>query len=151
MMKKILTFLLLAGLFTACHSHDPYKKARDIYEQTMKIHDQVMPKMGEILSVKHNLKGKLDSVSDPLTKSHIDSAMASLDKTYNDMMEWMGKLQPIPNSNKGNDQENMDKPDEVPSPDQMEKIQQESLQRIKTLQGELEKSLQEGKDLLNKN
>ncbi len=134
----------------ACHSKDPYQDARKVYEQTMKLHDEVMPKMGEVLSVRHNLKMKLDSVSDPDLKSNIDSAMTALNKTYNDMMQWMADLKPVPDKNSNKSSEDTTDNQQVTDPSQILKIQQESLSRIKDLQIELNKTLQQGHALLKK-
>ena len=148
-MKNLFIFLFVTIFALACNSSDPYQKSREIYQQTMDLHDEVMPRMGEVLSVKHSLKMKIDSVSDPALKTEIDSAMEALDRTYNGMMSWMADLQPVPDKNtvkKNGEIENQ----KIPSPDEMSKIQQKSLDEIKALKEQMDKSLKNGKDLLNK-
>lgn len=149
-MRKILILFLVTALAFACHHKDPYEKARDLYDQTMEVHDQVMPRMGEILSIKHSLKGKLDSVTDPDVKIQIDSAMSALDHTYNGMMEWMADLQPVPGKEGDKESAGNTARNNVPSPDEMVKIQEESLNKIKELQSSMNKCLSQGKDLLGK-
>ena len=149
-MKHLFIFLSVIVFVFACHSSDPYQKSRDIYQQTMDLHDEVMPKMGEVLSIKHSLKMKLDSVADPDLKTEIDSAMSQLDHTYNGMMSWMADLQPVPdkNGNINNNEVSGDK--KTPTPEEMIKIQQKSLDNIKALKDQMDKSLKNGKDLLKK-
>ena len=147
-MKKIFILLLISGLY-ACHHRDPYEKSREVYEQTMDIHDEVMPKMGEVLGVKHSLKLKLDSITDLNIKTEMDSAMSELDKTYQEMMNWMAKIQPVPGKMHEGGETLQPNNEETPPPDEMLKIQQESLQQINKIKSQMEKSLKKGKDLLN--
>jgi hypothetical protein len=147
-MKNLFLFLIIGGALFTCNTGDPYRKSREIYEQTMTIHDEVMPKMGEVLSLKHSLKMKIDSVSDDAIKIQIDSAMSSLDRTYNGMMSWMADLQPVPDKNGRKSEDEYSGADKVPAPDEMINIQQNSLDEIKALKEQMNKSLQNGKDLL---
>src|SRR5574337_1079901 len=98
-MKNLIFIVLIPVALTGCKHTDPYQRSREIYEQTMNLHDEVMPKMGEVLSLKHTLKMKLDSIKDPAVKVQIDSAMSDLDHIYNGMMTWMANLQPVPDKN----------------------------------------------------
>ena len=139
----------ISAVLIGCKPSDPYQKSREIYEQTMNLHDEVMPKMGEVLSLRHTLKMKLDSVTDPAVKVQIDSAMSDLDRTYNGMMAWMANLQPVPDKNtSGAGSISGDK--KSPSSDEMVKIQQNSLDGIKALKDQMNKSLKNSKELIMK-
>lgn len=88
-MKKILLSVVVVSMVFACSkSEDKQKK---MIEEVMAVHDEVMPKMDEIMT----LKGQLDSIS----KVSPDSAKAkglyvSLDSADVQMMEWMEKYNP---------------------------------------------------------
>ena len=143
-----LLILFILSFIFSCNSSDPYLKSREIYEQTMNLHDEVMPKMGEVLSVKHSLKMKLDSVSDPAIKTEIDSAMAELDRTYNSMMRWMADLQPVPDKKEGENGNEASPGQKKLTPEEMIKVQEKSLEDIKALKEQMKKSLDNGKELL---
>lgn len=88
-MKKILlSVLMLSVIFSCSKSEDKQKK---MIEEVMAVHDEVMPKMDEIMT----LKGQLDSIS----KVSLDSSKAkelyvALDSADVQMMEWMEKYNP---------------------------------------------------------
>ncbi|MBB6001729.1 hypothetical protein [Arcicella rosea] len=88
-MKKILlSVLMLSVVFSCSKSEDKQKK---MIEEVMAVHDEVMPKMDEIMT----LKGQLDSIS----KVSSDSSKAkelyvALDSADVQMMEWMEKYNP---------------------------------------------------------
>ena len=88
-MKKILLpILMLPFVFACSKSEDKQKK---MIEEVMAVHDEVMPKMDEIMT----LKGQLDSVA----KVSPDSLKAkdlyvALDSADVQMMNWMEKYNP---------------------------------------------------------
>ncbi|HFA47584.1 MAG TPA: hypothetical protein ENJ95_01045 [Bacteroidetes bacterium] len=94
-MKKLLTtvsmFFLLA--FFACNSDNAdHLSENELRDKIMAVHDEVMPKMGEI----HNLGKKLKQLSktqladeDGASKT-IVSAIEYLEKADDGMMDWMG-------------------------------------------------------------
>jgi hypothetical protein len=73
---------------------------QELYNEVMKIHDEVMPKMNDIHKLKQELKEKLTKAP-KLTeaeKMEIDAMIAKLDSAGESMMDWMHKFQPIPDS-----------------------------------------------------
>jgi hypothetical protein len=91
------------------HDHDHNPEAPDaieqsanqmLYDEVMKIHDDVMPKLNDIHTQKQKLQQSL--VSDPKMadekKQAINSRISKLDSASEGMMEWMRKFAPIPDS-----------------------------------------------------
>lgn len=67
-----------------------------LYNQVMDIHDEVMPRMSEIMSLKRSLDEKIKNTPDltPEAKKELELKMASLDSAHFLMMDWMHKFQP---------------------------------------------------------
>lgn len=97
-MKKIfrvLTGILLLYIF-ACQSNDPNHIAQEsLKDELMVVHDEVMPRMGEIHKLKKQLK-KLSSKSiegtDNSDLEEIRNAIKDLEKADDGMMEWMASF-----------------------------------------------------------
>jgi hypothetical protein len=93
-MKTILSlFLLPAVLLVSCG--EKKKEVKDeLYDKVMAVHDEVMPKMGDIMKLKKQLKGKIDELSseeviDSAKISQLEQAIADLDNSHEGMMGWM--------------------------------------------------------------
>jgi len=70
-----------------------------LYDEVMKIHDEVMPKMDDIYKLKEELKGKtLTTPVDEEKKKQIEASIATLDSASESMMVWMREFNPIPDS-----------------------------------------------------
>jgi len=115
-MKSSITkylFITLALILWNCgqksheheHGHD-HEHAEEggpnqaLYDEVMKVHDEVMPKMNDIYKLKQDLKKKLDESKD-LTeekKKEIEATMTKLDSASEGMMVWMRQFNPIPDS-----------------------------------------------------
>lgn len=98
-MKKILSFALLTLLWTmSCE--EKKKEAKDVlYDQVMEIHDEIMPKMGDIMKYKKQLKSKMDAlVENPEENSEridaLNQAITDLDNSHDEMMGWMREFNP---------------------------------------------------------
>jgi len=73
---------------------------QELYNQVMKIHDEVMPKMENIHRSKQELKEKI-SKNPKITEVErikIDALIAKLDSAGEGMMIWMREFRPIPDS-----------------------------------------------------
>ncbi|HLF35674.1 MAG TPA: hypothetical protein VI583_15630 [Cyclobacteriaceae bacterium] len=147
-MGKSLIIVLLVTALISCKQADKFGEARKIYEESMEIHDLVMPKMGELMSLRQELKTKKDSINDQEMKMQIDSLVLSLDLQHKNMMDWMKSIQPIP----GDEHTGMDQPSSGSpsfSPGEMEKIQSESLEKIKNLEMDLNEGLKKAREFLD--
>jgi hypothetical protein len=71
-----------------------------LYNEVMKIHDEVMPKMEDIYRKKEMLKNKIANTPNmpESQKKAIDATIVRLDSANNSMMDWMHKFSPVPDS-----------------------------------------------------
>jgi hypothetical protein len=84
------------------HSHDPLEAEGNeaLYNEVMKVHDEVMPKMNDIYKLKEQLKNKI-AENPTMTESQrkdIEETIANLDAASDGMMVWMRQFNPIPDS-----------------------------------------------------
>lgn len=102
-------FLVVLLLLAACNtktdngpgSHREHESANQVlYEQVMKVHDEVMPKMNDIYTLKEDLKKDIAAtpamVEDKRKK--IEGAIVQLDAASESMMVWMRNFNPLPDS-----------------------------------------------------
>lgn len=93
MIKSPFVLLLAFGFllsFAACKSEN--KEAETLLNQEiMKVHDEVMPKMGDINRMKRQLSAYKDEVSDDnaAMKDSLINAILLLAKTEDNMNDWM--------------------------------------------------------------
>jgi hypothetical protein len=71
-----------------------------LYNEVMKIHDEVMPKMEAIYNRKGVLKDSIANTPDmsEAKKKDIEEAIAKLDAAGKGMEDWMHKFNPLPDS-----------------------------------------------------
>lgn len=101
----VLGLLLAWGCGQKPHEHDhtmandtTQNSANDVlYNEVMKIHDEVMPKMNDIYKLKEALKTKASATADE-KKKEIEATIAKLDSASESMMVWMREFSPLPDS-----------------------------------------------------
>jgi hypothetical protein len=71
-----------------------------LYDEVMKVHDEVMPKMNDIYKLKGQLKETIDNTPGLAEdkKKEIESIIVRLDSASEGMMVWMRKFNPLPDS-----------------------------------------------------
>ncbi len=71
-----------------------------LYDEVMKVHDEVMPKMDDIYKLKGQLKERIDNTPGMAEekKKEIESIIVRLDSASEGMMIWMRKFNPLPDS-----------------------------------------------------
>jgi archaellum component FlaC len=86
------------------HDHDGHEMEEGgnqaLYDEVMKVHDEVMPKMDNIYKLKGKLKEKIDNTPDLAAdkKKEIEGIILRLDSASEGMMVWMRKFNPLPDS-----------------------------------------------------
>jgi CHASE3 domain sensor protein len=70
------------------------KETDVLYNKVMEVHDEIMPKMGDIMKLKKQLKEKLAELDtatdiDRAKIDEIEQAIADLDNSHEEMMGWM--------------------------------------------------------------
>jgi hypothetical protein len=73
---------------------------QELYDEVMKIHDEVMPKMNDIHKLKQELKEKLAKAPklSEAEKMEVEAIISRLDSAGESMMVWMRQFRPIPDS-----------------------------------------------------
>jgi hypothetical protein len=93
-MKKIPFLLLIVwgfvASFSACKNDDKEAETK-LNQEIMKVHDEVMPKMGELNRMKRQLNAYKDAVPDDnaAMKDSLINAILVLSKTEDNMNDWM--------------------------------------------------------------
>lgn len=91
-------YLFMLSLILSCGQKNQDNQA--LYDEVMKVHDEVMPKMDDIYKLKQELKKQMaDSanLADEKRKT-IEATMLRLDSASESMMVWMRNFNPIPDS-----------------------------------------------------
>jgi len=94
-MKRILSLLILTFvLLTSCaNENESARKA--LLDKVLEVHDQVMPKMGDIMKYKKQLNTKIDELVEAGAEENADqiaqlkTAVTSLENSHEGMMSWM--------------------------------------------------------------
>jgi cell division protein FtsX len=71
-----------------------------LYDQVMKVHDEVMPKMNDIYKLREDLKNKI-ATNPTMRKEDLvnaERAISKLDSASESMMVWMREFNPLPDS-----------------------------------------------------
>ena len=71
-----------------------------LYDQVMEIHDEVMPKIGDIYKLRQELLEKIANSPDMVVekKKELEAIISNLDSTNNAMMDWMHNFNPLSDS-----------------------------------------------------
>jgi outer membrane protein OmpA-like peptidoglycan-associated protein len=102
-MKSIPKILIGLVLLTACSksgentSHD--QEAADsinlaLYGQVTEVHDEIMPKMEVIYSLKERIEDQIDNTPGVAREQELERVILRLDSASNSMLTWMQKFEP---------------------------------------------------------
>jgi hypothetical protein len=108
-MKKLFVLVLITATAVACKpkSEDKVEASEALetspnealYNEVMKVHDEVMPKMNDVYKYQQQLKEKLKTPNlSAKNKEEINAVLSRLDSAGNSMMVWMRQFDPIPDS-----------------------------------------------------
>ncbi|MBN8577315.1 MAG: hypothetical protein J0L66_10240 [Cytophagales bacterium] len=107
-MKNLSLFLLLILFLTACEKGQQATSEAEetdnpnqvLYDQVMDVHDEVMPKMDEIMKLKRQLKEQIANTPDMVVerKQQLEKIISNLDSASTAMMNWMHKFNPLPDT-----------------------------------------------------
>ncbi len=85
-MKNLLSSLLIVLLVSSCG--EGYDTQAEM-DKVMAIHDEVMPKMGQVMKLKKQILQKADESSDSTEVNELRDLASDLDKANDGMMVWM--------------------------------------------------------------
>lgn len=138
-LKLIFTVATIAVVAISCESNELEKKAYDaLMKNVMAVHDEVMPKMGEINTLIGQLEAKADTTE--LGQKFAD-AKKELETASTGMMDWMQGF-----GEKFEVGENVT--DSLLQKLEMLKTEQESIQKVKE---QINSSIEKAKALLQEN
>ena len=71
-----------------------------LYNEVMKVHDEVMPKMNDIHKLKMSIREKIEKNPNlpKVERIKLDAMYAKLDSANDGMMVWMREFRPLPDS-----------------------------------------------------
>ena len=71
-----------------------------LYDQVMDVHDEVMPKMDEIMKLKRELQEQIANTPDMVIerKEQLEKMISNLDSASSAMMNWMHEFNPLPDT-----------------------------------------------------
>ena len=89
LVKKHWFILLFFGavLWSCDNTSDAQKAYEQNFNEVLRVHDEVMPKMGELNALSMDLKKKIDA--DSTSTKKYAKANQDLENAYDFMMEWM--------------------------------------------------------------
>jgi cell division FtsZ-interacting protein ZapD len=136
-----LLFLLLISF--SCTSHNTQKE-ENLKKEIMDIHDEVMPKMGNIYNLKKELEknreyltsDSIPSNTPKISTSDLDSLLEALENADESMMSWMRSYNKFDDENLSHEE-------------QMEYLQKEK-EKIETVRLKMISSIKEAENLLEK-
>lgn len=142
-MKNLSKTLLIVGL-SACigcgkanrdtTASDPVEDNSNeaLYNQVMDIHDEVMPKMNDIYTLKKLLQEKITSSPDLVEekKKELEETIQQLDSASNSMMVWMRQFNP---------------PADTASEEAMREYLESQLEKVKKMREDVLVALERGK------
>ncbi|MCW5909999.1 MAG: hypothetical protein KIT62_02935 [Cyclobacteriaceae bacterium] len=106
---KQFVFLVVIVLLSACDKRNSSVSETDdtrddpnqvLYDQVMDVHDEVMPKMDEIMRLKRQLQEQIANTPGMVVerKQQLERMISNLDSAGAAMMNWMHKFNPLPDS-----------------------------------------------------
>ena len=106
-MRTITTLLLILILAACSGKKEPSEVGKPVEagstegleKEVMEVHDEVMPRMGELYTWKTKLKAKLDSAGvSEKRREELVVTINKIDSAYQGMMTWMHHYHPVPDS-----------------------------------------------------
>ena len=140
----LLSLLLVWGCGQKSHDQEAHDHMGDdsvestgndaLYDQVMKVHDEVMPKMNDIYKLKEELKGKIDNTAGLAEekKKEVESAILKLDSASQSMMVWMRGFNPVPDSL---------------GEEKAREYLETEMEKVKNVRGKILEALEEGKTI----
>jgi succinate dehydrogenase flavin-adding protein (antitoxin of CptAB toxin-antitoxin module) len=120
--------LLMISFLMSCESKE--QEVEKLKTETIAIHDEVMPKMDDIMKLKKELKSKQDSTSN----EEVQRLISALEESDKAMMNWMRNYDP--------------RMEDMSDDEKLEylKSQKSAIQKVK---GKMNSSIAEAEDYLN--
>ena len=123
-------------------------RAQQIYTETMNLHDEVMPRMGELVQLRQELGATADSLREADSVAYADTvarmqaAAQDLAQADQNMMQWMRNVEKVPGA---------DSLAAVPADTaRLIQVQQEQKAAMERVQQQMDNSITEARRLLGR-
>jgi uncharacterized lipoprotein NlpE involved in copper resistance len=93
LLKSINTLILIGIILLGCNSSSQNDELKNLRTEVMAIHDEVMPKMGELRQVEKSLRSASEDQADSVGNAMIEAANA-IGVANENMMVWMRNYDP---------------------------------------------------------
>ncbi|MDX1940078.1 MAG: hypothetical protein SFU99_05965 [Saprospiraceae bacterium] len=137
---QLLIFLILGSFALSCdQTAKQQAQEQQLWDQVMAVHDEVMPKMGEMNQLSRDLRTKLEELDTTLTEQREQMMMGirALEQADEGMMSWMSAIEPL------------DELHENKTHEEIMAYLKEEQQKVSKVKEDMLKSIEEGKKLLN--
>jgi hypothetical protein len=148
-----IAFLLITmSCQPSSETDEKYARAQEIYQEAIAVHDEVMPRMDEIMRLKSLLKERIDALQQKGEEMNTDSLqhmqeiVQKLEEADEAMMQWMRNVKQVPEV------------EEEPSADaetaqlsdttNLIQVQQEQKAAIEQVKTQMESSIKEARTFL---
>jgi len=131
-MKKILLILATLVFIAACKEEKKVSSTAEQMKLVMKIHDDVMPKMGKISTLTNDLQKKIDAKK---SSGAEEKAIVDLKEANEAMMEWMRGFMVRFDPKEINDASNLNEEKQIwlnEAEEKVKVVQEKMLSSIKT-------------------
>ena len=94
-MKSTISLFIIAVLFSMSCGDDNKKAKDQLYDKVMAVHDEIMPKMGDITKYKKQLTVMIDELIEAGREENeariaeLKKAVEDLENSHDGMMNWM--------------------------------------------------------------
>ncbi|MEM8967016.1 MAG: hypothetical protein AAGE93_11410 [Bacteroidota bacterium] len=123
-------------------------QAQEIYDEAIVVHDEVMPRMDEMMRLRRTVQQQMDSLQQVDSVAYADTLqqmqtiVQNLKEADDAMMQWMRNTVGVPT------QEELQSPDPVDTTNIIQ-VQQQQKAAIEQVKQQMESSIEEAKALLN--
>lgn len=135
--SKFFLFILFLTFISACKDSPQKSDTPSQMKEVMAIHDEVMPKMGDISKLVATLKSKVDTTE---SGKEYEKAMIDLQNAHKEMMDWMRGF-----GDRFNSDEILN--DAALSPEKLKWLEEEE-QKIKKVKEDINSSIENAEKML---
>lgn len=157
-MKDRILFLCALVLIISCAKKDQPDEAKALYDESMRSHDEIMPRMDKLFGLKQKLIHRIDSLKADSTAraTTIQECLTALDKLARadkGMMDWMHTVKDVASADSSfsahthGSNHTMDR---TFTEEEMLTLLRQQREKIKEVKTDMEESIAEAETLLNR-
>ncbi len=160
-MNRLLTvialIIFLVGCQTASNKETPanLSEAQEIYAEAMEVHDEVMPRMGELMQLRRAIENKVDSLNQIDSAAYADTVqymqfvVRNLQYADQGMMQWMRNVKKVPGLEEAQTAYQGEMEMEEADTTNIVQVQRSQKTAIEQVKQQMESSIEEAKLIVN--